>query len=138
MEVLEAPEWEFLMCMARRIVPETAGLDAAAEAEFQAVIANALAARPASVRRQVRVLLKILRWAPVLRYGRPLDSLAPAAQIAVLSWFQDGPLTLLRKGMWALKTMVFMGYYGRPTGARAVGWEPSHEGNAELARRPGR
>ncbi len=135
MDVLEAAEWDFLMCLARRIVPETAALDAAGEAEFRAVIANALAARPAAVRRQIGILLKILRWAPALRYGRPLDRLGPAAQDAALGWLQDGPVGLFRKGFWGLKTMVFMGYYGRAAGAEAVGWKPSLDGNAELARR---
>jgi hypothetical protein len=138
MEVLKPAEWEFLMCLARRIVPESSQLDPAGEAEFRAVITGALGARPAAVRRQIGILLKILRWAPVLRYGRPLDRLSPAKQIAALSWFQDGPVTLLRKGFWGLKAMVFMGYYGRAAGAQAVGWTPSLDGNAELEREAGR
>ncbi len=133
MQVLEPAEWEFLLCLARRIVPETARLDSAGEDEFRAIISNALAARPAAVRRQIGILLKILRWAPVLRYGRPLERLAPASQDAALAWFQDGPVKLLRKGIWGLKAMVFMGYYGRAAGAQAVGWNPSLEGNSELA-----
>ena len=114
----------FLAVLARRIVPETAGLDQAGKTRFFAIIDRALAARPAAVRRQFAVFLGIIRWAPLVRYGRSFDRLAPAQQDAVLRWFEDNPVGVLRSGTWGLKTMVFMGYYGQPETNDSVGYRP--------------
>lgn len=135
MSVLDDGQWALLRAVAARVTPETAGLDATARREFQALIDLALGQRPAAVQKQFGTLLTIVRLAPLLRYGRPFDKLAPAQQDAVIAWFQDAPVTLLRKGMWGLKAMVFLGYYGRPEAAAQVGWTPSFDGNAELLAR---
>ncbi len=134
MSALSENQWSFFMRLAGRIVPESVRLDDAGKQDFRDIVDGALSARPAKVRRQFGMLLAILRWLPMLRYGAPLDRLSPARQDAALGWFQDAPLMALRKGMWGLKAMVFMGYYGRPEGAAAVGYAPSFDGNAELAR----
>ena len=133
--MLEDHQWKFLFQLARRIVPEADGLDAAGRATMRAIIEQALSSRPPAARRQFGLVLRIRRWAPALRYAAPLDKLSPERQDAALGWFQDAPLALLRKGFWALKTMVFMGYYGRPEAAQAIGYTPSKNGNARLGRR---
>ena len=117
----------FLDVLARRIVPETAGLDQAGTARFFSIIDHALGARPAAVRRQFAVFLGLIRWAPLVRYGRNFDSLPPARQDAVLRWFEDNPVGALRSGTWGLKTMVFMGYYGQPETNASVGYQPGLE-----------
>ena len=32
---------------------------------------------------------------------------------------------LLRRGFWGLRTLVMLGYYGRPEAARAIGYRAS-------------
>jgi hypothetical protein len=135
MSALDESQWALLMAVAARVTPETAHLDAAAERDFRTLIDTALSQRPPAVQKQFGSLLKIVRLAPLFRYGKPFEKLTSEKQDAVIAWFQDAPVTLLRKGMWGLKAMVFMGYYGRPEAASQVGWTPSFDGNTELAKR---
>lgn len=135
MSALDEGQWALLMAVAARVTPETARLDDTSGRDFRNLVDTALSQRPPAVRKQFGTLLKIVRLAPLVRYGRPFDKLTPAQQDAVIAWFQDAPVTLLRKGMWGLKAMVFMGYYGRPEAATQVGWTPSFDGNTELAKR---
>lgn len=132
METLSASEWAFLRHLAVRIVPEVANLDARTGADFRAVVDEALSARPAAVRRQFRVLLGLLRWLPALRYRTSFERLSPRRQEAVLRWFQDGPIRPLRQGCWGVKTLVFMGFYGRPEVGASIGYMPSFAGNDKL------
>ena len=134
MAVLDNAQWFLLRQFAARIVPESAGLDAGELAAFRAIVELALGARPEAVRRQFGMLLKILRWAPLVRYGAPFERLAPERRDAVLRWFEGAPVLVLRKGIWGLKTLIYMGYYGRPEAGAGIGYAPSFDGNAELAR----
>jgi len=122
----------FLRVLAARIVPETIELDAAGSGRFFGIIDEALQDREASVRRQFAVFLGALRWAPLLRFGSPFDKLSAERQDEVLQWFEDCPVSLLRKGFWGLKTMVFMGYYGQPETNELVGYAPNFDGRAGL------
>jgi hypothetical protein len=132
MKSLSQEKAEFLQVLAARIVPETTDLDAAGLSRFFGIIDGALQDRPASVRRQFAVFLGLLRWAPFARYGSPLDKLRAERQDAVLHWFEDCPVSLLRKGFWGLKAMVFMGYYGQPETNELVGYAPEFDGRERL------
>ncbi len=136
METLTEPQWRFVRGLGACIVPELSGLDAAGEARFRAIIDEGLAARPPEVRRQLGLFLKLLRWLPVLRYGAPFERLPPARQDAVLAWFHDCPSSRLRQGFWGLKTLIFMGYYGRAEAGAGIGYAPSFTGNERLAEGP--
>ena len=130
--VLSPDQREFLSVLAGRIVPEWRKLDAAGLERSFALIEEALASRPASMRRQFRLFLRAVRWLPAFRFGRPFERLEPAAQDAVLGWLQDAPVALIRKGFWGLKTLVFLGYYGRHEAGEAVGYRPLKAGNTLL------
>lgn len=97
-----------------------------------ALIDQALADRPAAIQRQFSLFLHVLRWAPVARYGRPLDRLAPQQQDSVLRWFQDFPVQVIRSGFWGVRTLVMMSYYARPEVGASIGYQPSADGNAVL------
>ncbi len=127
----------FLLIVGQRIAPGIAELDAEGRARVAAIIAAAVDARPAALRRQLAAFLHVLRWAPLVRFGRPYDRLAPAEQDAVLRWFHDAPVAALRQGFWGVKTLVFMGYYGRPEAGAECGYQPSRDGNAVLHARHG-
>ena len=124
MKTLSRPTAEFLQILASRIVPETADLDSAGKGRFFGIIDQVLDDREPSVRRQFAAFLGVLRWAPLLRFGRPFDRLSGDRQDAVLRWFEDCPVRLLRAGTWGLKAMVFMGYYGQPETNDLVGYHP--------------
>jgi hypothetical protein len=74
------------------------------------------------------VLLQLLEWLPVLRYGRRLSSLDVARRTRVLELFQTAPVLLLRRGVWGVRTLALMGYYGRPAGAAAIGYRADPRG----------
>ena len=38
-------------------------------------------------------------------------------------------LTLLRRGFWGLRTLVFLGYYGRPEIGGRIGYQPRRQGD---------
>jgi hypothetical protein len=132
MKSLPQEKAEFLQVLAARIVPETTDLDAAGLSRFFGIIDGALQDRPEPVRRQFATFLGALRWAPLARYGSPFEKLRDDRQDAVLRWFEDCPVSLLRKGLWGLKAMVFMGYYGQPETNELVGYAPDFDGEAGL------
>ena len=41
---------------------------------------------------------------------------------------QDAPLLLLRRGFWGLRTLIFMGYYGRDAARDAIGYRADPRG----------
>ena len=84
--------------------------------------------RPASLRRQVRLLLRVIHWLPVLRFGRPLTSLDSSTRAQFLAGLQNSRVDRLRVGFWGLRTLVMMGYYGRPAGGASIGYKPSPRG----------
>jgi hypothetical protein len=120
------------MRVAERLVPATATLDADGRSRFTAIVAKALSDRPRSIQRQFGLFLGVVRWAPLLRYLARFDRLAPAKQDAVLRFLLDAPLAKLRGGFWALRALVFMGYYGQPEVWPAIGYAPSFAGNERL------
>ena len=133
MQSLTEREWEFLFsCVAARIAPDSAHLDADGRRRFREIVTGALAQRPETVVTQIRLFLGVLRRAPALRYGRTLDRLSPERQDAVLRWFQDAPVQKLRQGLWGVKALVYMGYYAQPQVAVSLHYTPSFDGNAHL------
>jgi hypothetical protein len=124
-----AMDRDLLLTIGERIAPGIRDLDAAARDRVVAIIEHAIASRPSGVQRQLRLFLSVMRWLPVLRYGRPFERLDAPRQDAVLGWFHDAPLTPLRHGFWGVKTLVFMGYYGRPEIGDAIGYRPARTGH---------
>lgn len=122
----------FVAAVAPRLVPDAATLSPGEMRRVLDLIDEALDGRTPELRGQFSLLLAVLKWAPAVRFGRPLDRLAPETQDRVLRWFQDVPLQTLRAGFWGFRTLVFLGYYGRPAARDAIGYHPVLEGNAML------
>jgi hypothetical protein len=116
-----APVRNEFRALAVAIVPAAASLAPAGWDELESIVERALSARPAKMRRQLALFVRLLTAAPVLRYGRRFPSLDPASQARFLGAVERSPLLLLRRGFWGLRTLVYMGYYGRPAAA-AVGY----------------
>lgn len=120
---------DFLLLLGARIAPGLREVDGRARDDVRRIIEHAVAARPPDVQRQLATFLGLLRLAPVARYGRPFERLSTDRQDAVLRWFQDAPLPRLRKGFWGVKTLIYMGYYGRPDVGSDIAYRPSRTGN---------
>ena len=110
------------------VIPEAGRLGPGDWDELDAIIGRALAGRPRRLRRQLGLLLLLLEWLPVLRYGRRLSRLNPARRIAVLERLEQAPLLLVRRGLWGLRTLILMGYYGRPAIAAGIGYRADPRG----------
>src|SRR3989454_11858597 len=110
------------------VVPDATRLDAAQWDEVEAIVARAIAARPRGVRRQVALFLELLEWLPLFRYGRRLSRLDPARRARFLALVQRAPLLLLRRGFWGVRTLILMGYYGRPAAAADIGYRADARG----------
>src|SRR3989442_10977754 len=110
------------------VVPEASRLDAAQWDEMDAIVAEVIAARPRAVQRQLALFLILLEWFPLLRYGRRLSRLDPARRTKFLDQLQRAPMLLLRRGFWGVRTLVLMGYYGRPAAAAEIGYRADARG----------
>jgi hypothetical protein len=114
--------------VAKTIVPEANALDETSWAEMEANIERGLATRPAKIRRQLRLLVRVLNLLPILRYGKSFRSLDHERRTAFLLSVESAPLVLFRRGFWGLRTFVFMGYYNLDTVREAIGYRAHPDG----------
>ena len=114
--------------LAQTFVPESAALDEQAWATAETIVERFLAGRPAAVRRQLRLLIRLLDLLPLLRYGRRFRSLDAARRLRFLEAAQNAPVLLVRRGIWGLRTLAFMAYYERPGAAAEVGYRADARG----------
>jgi hypothetical protein len=114
--------------VATTIVPEAGHLGPSEWDDVEAIIGRALAGRPPRLRRQLALLLVLLEWLPLLRYGQRLSRLDPARRLAFLERVEAAPLVVVRRGFWGLRTLILMGYYGRPAAAAAIGYRADPRG----------
>ncbi len=89
---------------------------------MEEIIGEMLATRPAAVRRQLAAFVYGLGLVALLRHGRRLDRLPDERVRALLERLERFPLLVIRRGVWGLRTLVFMGYYTRPEAAAAIGY----------------
>ncbi len=114
--------------VATTIVPEAGRLGASEWDDVETIIARALAGRPPRLRHQLVRFLILLEWLPLLRYGRRLSRLSLPRRVAFLERVETAPLVLVRRGFWGLRTLILMGYYGRPAAAAAIGYRADPRG----------
>lgn len=114
--------------LATTIVPEAARLGEDGWLALEATVERALAARPPGMRRQLRLLIRLLQWAPLARWGRPFTGLRERHRVAFLEGVQRSRLYRLRRGFWGLRTLVFMGYYLRADAGAAIGYRAHPRG----------
>jgi len=122
------PVRESFRALAVTIVPEAISLDAGAWDDLERIVEEGLASRPAAIRRQLRLFVRLLDLLPVFRFGRTFRSLDPSQRTAFLLAVQDAPVLLLRRGFWGLRTLVYMGYYSRQEARDAIGYRADPRG----------
>ena len=122
--LLQAP----FRSLAVTIVPDAATLDEAGWRAMDASIAEALGKRPPSVRRQLALFVRVLDALPLFRWGRRFHALGAARRARFLDAMQYSPIPLLRRGVWGLRTLVFLGYYARPEVQATLGYRATARG----------
>ena len=110
------------------VVPAAVSLDGPRWRTLEQLVEGTVLARPPRLQRQLRLLLHLIQWLPVLRYGRTFSTLDPARQARFLSYLQDHPIGLIRTGFFGLRTLALLGYYGRPEAAQNIGYAADPRG----------
>src|SRR5258706_10325572 len=108
--------------IASTVVPEAASLDEKGWAELAAIVEGAVADRPASLKRQLGLLVAALEWGPVVRFGRRFSALDEPRRVRFLAGVQGAPLLLLRRGLLGLPAPPFLGLHSWRAGAEGR-WE---------------
>jgi hypothetical protein len=110
------------------VVPAAARLDDQGWRQVEDIIEGSLSARPPRLRRQLALFLRFLAVVACLRWGRRLGALDPAHLRRLLAGLERSRLVLLRRGVWGLRTLAFMGYYGRSATVRELGYRAEASG----------
>ncbi|MFN8570538.1 MAG: hypothetical protein U0132_00700 [Gemmatimonadaceae bacterium] len=114
--------------VATTVVPECHALNDNEWAELEGIVEAGLASRPAALQRQLVTFLRAIELLPVFRYAVRFQRLDATRRERVLTGLQNSRVFTLRRGMWGLRTLVFMGYYARPAAASAIGYRASPAG----------
>jgi hypothetical protein len=110
------------------VVPGAAAMDASAWRDLGSLVDRSLAERPPALLRRLRLFLRLIDLLPLLRYGRRFASLDPQRRHRSLARLQESRIAAVRVGVWGVRTLALMGYYGRPDAARGIGYTPHPDG----------
>lgn len=110
------------------LLPETAAYSGEQWKAMERLVYDVLQTRSAGELRQLRLFLRLIQWAPLLRYGSRFTSLDLPRRVRMLESLQDHPLQIIRAGFWGLRTLAFLGHYGRPEVSSALGYRPHPRG----------
>jgi hypothetical protein len=112
------------------VLPDPEALDAEGWRRAEAVMESALAPRPSGVKRQFRLFLRLLNLLPLPSTGRTFGKLPVERRADFLARLERSRVQLLRRGLWGVRTLLFMGYYTQGPvrerigyGADPRGWE---------------
>ncbi len=119
----------------RAVIPSAEKLGEDGWSRLDGIVDDALSRRTPGERRQLRLFVRVLGAFSLLRYGRPLGGLGTERARKVLRALERSRFLLLRRGVWAVRTLAFMGYYGQPGVQDALGYRAEPGGWS--ARRPG-
>jgi hypothetical protein len=123
-----APVQSAFRAAAVAFVPELAEAAPPTWQRMEDTVAGALATRPPGMVRQLIGFVRLLDLAARIRYGRSLAGLDPTRRARLLHAVERAPILLLRRGVWGLRTLVFMGYYTQSEVAAAIGYRPDPRG----------
>jgi hypothetical protein len=110
--------------LAACIVPQSSSASAEVIAGLLSAIDAQLGPRPRLQQLEFKLLLLGLSWVTVLPMGW---------QTSLLRLLENFPIRLVRVGIWGLKTLVYLGYYGQDGVQRRIGYLPGkRDGNERL------
>ena len=104
------------------VLPSSPALDGEGWDEAERIIEGALSSKPPGMKRQIRLFLRLVNFLPVLTTGRTLVSLPPDGRAAFLRRLHRSPLMPLRRGLWGIRTLLFMGYYTQDRVRQEIGY----------------
>ena len=117
-----------LRAMGSVVLPAPDALDEEGWLRAESIMEHALAPRPSGVKRQLRLFLRVVNLLPLLSTGRTLSGLSLDRRAAFLQGLERSSLQPLRRGLWGVRTLLFMGYYTQDQVRREIGYRASPEG----------
>jgi hypothetical protein len=104
------------------VLPSEHALDEKGWTEAERIMEGALASKPPRIKRQIRLFLRLVNLLPLLSTGRTLAALPLDRRSAFLNRLQRSPLMPLRRGLWGIRTLLFMGYYNQDSIREKIGY----------------
>ena len=123
-----APVRATFRAVAETVVREAASLSPEGWRELEAEVEAALAPRPEAMQRQLVTFLRVIEYLPLLKRFRRFSRLPLDARTEILRGFESSTRPLFRRGMWGLRTLVFLGYYTRDDVQGALGYRAHANG----------
>jgi hypothetical protein len=123
-----APVRRTFRALVRAVAPAAGSLDEAGWLRAEAIVDEALAGRPASIRRQIVLFLRVVNGLAVVRHGRSFARLPGDRAQRLLRALECSRLLILRRGLWGVRTLAYMGYYAQDAVQRDVGYAAAPEG----------
>jgi hypothetical protein len=99
--------------MGEAILPSPDSLDEEGWVEAERIVEDALASKPSGIKRQIRLFLRLVDLLPIVTSGRTFSKLSVPRRAAFLHRLHRSPIMPLRKGLWGIRTLIFMGYYNQ-------------------------
>lgn len=127
------PVRHILHAIATTVIPEAASLDTRAWSEIDSVVELLVARGGARAQRRIIAFLRVVQHLPLARFGRWFTALDASRRTAFLETLERSRLLLVRRGVWAVRTMVLMAYYTREDVCESIGYSPSTDGWAPEA-----
>ena len=110
------------------VLPSPEALDEEGWAKAERIIEEALESKPPGIKRQIRLFLRLVTFLPILSTGRTLPKLPLEKRAAFLHRLHRSPLMPLRRGMWGIRTLIFMGYYNQDRVRDEIGYAADPRG----------
>jgi hypothetical protein len=110
------------------VIPEASELDEKDWTDLEALVLESLGSRPPALQRRLRLFLSLVEWLPLLRHARRFSSLDRERRTLALWRLQASSVSQLRVGLWGLRTLALLGYYGRDSAGEAIGYRPDFRG----------
>lgn len=112
----------------RTVVPAAERLGPEGWDELESLVEHALAQRPPRLRRQLRLLLRVIDGLALATGLRRFAALEAGPRQRLLGRLESAPLVLLRRGFWGLKTLALLGYYCRSVAPAGIGYRAAPAG----------
>lgn len=113
MSSILAPVRPVFRAVAEAMVPAVQRYGATEWDAMEARVEQALGARPPRMRQQLLTFLRLANVLAVGLSGSTLVALPVEKRERVLHRLERAPVALVRRGVWGVRTLIFMGHYAR-------------------------
>lgn len=121
--------------MLATFIPGAAGLSQEALDRLLARVDARLAAEEPGLGRRLRLFVRVMHFFPLVGYGRTFGRLSQARRTEFFGRVEESRFALFRVGLWGLRTLLYLGWYGDSEVQAGLGYRPDPRGWAAWAPR---